>query len=114
MTLAALNFSAWAASAPSPVVATDTGSKLSSEELRVMPKTSLRRASVTPASISVDSGEITLALAGALKTLVTGSPVDVSVVMLVDLVTKGPPDALAPGRSNVPSSRVVVKGSSAS
>ena len=113
ITLAALTFKAWAASVALPVVALDTGSKLSSEVLESMPKAVFSMASVmmpvlAPASIRVDRGEITLALAGALKTLVTCSPVDMSLVSLVDKVTKEPPFGLPPTKVNLPSSPVVV------
>ena len=116
ITLAALTLRAWAASVALPVVAVDTGSKLSSEVLGSMPKAVLSMDSVTPvlapASIRVDRGEITLALAGALKTLVTRSPVEVSTVLAVDRVTKDAPAGLAPTRLNLPSLPVMAKGSS--
>ena len=107
ITLAALTLRAWATSAALPVVAVDTGSKFSSEVLLSMPKAFLSMSSsmpvLAPASIRVDRGEITLALAGALKTLVTRSPVEVSTVLAVDRVTKDAPAGLAPTRLNLPS-----------
>ena len=113
MMAAALNFNASMASPSSPVRAVETGLKSSSDST-LIPKICLILASDTPASISVESGEITFAPGGALKTLVTGRPVDLSMVSTVDLETKGPPVALAPTRVKLPSESVTSEGSSAS